>query len=336
MSPILPPCENVEYVPLQCADGLFHNTPFFFPVPEDDERRHTGDGILVGKSINPPACTINSVETDPLRRNPGQVGNLQESGHLTLAVAAPGPEDHQEFGICVRKTEKLNHVGGDLCRVVGDGEVAVFRFHHEGTVDRSEFHRLGRRQSLPGAGTRRKEEREDDQDGIVRGTGHVDFPDLSAILSPPAKVSNPRSKHNRRRTMTTPLDRRYDVQDLSTIDVNALETFAYEHPGKDIVMAIDTDEFTAVCPWSGLPDFATIRIEYIPRKVCIELRSLKYYLLSYRNVGIYQEHLVNRILDDLVRCAHPKWMKVAADYRIRGGVHTVAAREYPHRQARRS
>jgi 7-cyano-7-deazaguanine reductase len=128
--------------------------------------------------------------------------------------------------------------------------------------------------------------------------------------------------------MIEPLDRRYDVQDISTIDVTVLETFPYEYSGKDITMNIETDEFTSVCPWSGLPDFATISIEYIPANVCIELRSLKYYLLSYRNVGIYQEHLVNRILDDLVRCSRPVWMKVTADYRIRGGVHTVASREY--------
>lgn len=128
--------------------------------------------------------------------------------------------------------------------------------------------------------------------------------------------------------MTTPLDRRYDVQSLSSIDANALETFPYEYAGKDIVITIDTDEFTTVCPWSGLPDFGLIKIEYIPRKVCIELRSLKYYLLSYRSVGIYQEHVANRILDDLVRCAKPKWMKVSADYKVRGGIHTVVSREY--------
>ncbi|MEO8167080.1 MAG: preQ(1) synthase [bacterium] len=128
--------------------------------------------------------------------------------------------------------------------------------------------------------------------------------------------------------MAEPLDKRYDVQDISTIDVRVLDTFPYEYTGKDIIINIDTDEFTAVCPWSGLPDFATIRIDYIPGKVLIELRSLKYYLLSYRNVGIYQEHVVNRILEDLVRCARPKWMKVIADYKIRGGVHTVASREY--------
>jgi 7-cyano-7-deazaguanine reductase len=132
--------------------------------------------------------------------------------------------------------------------------------------------------------------------------------------------------------MTQPLDRRYDAQGVSAVDVAALETFAYEYPGKDIVISIDTDEFTAVCPWSGLPDFATIRIEYIPGRVLIELRSLKYYLLSYRNVGIYQEHAVNRILVDLVRCAKPKWMKVEADYRVRGGIHTVASREVGSRK----
>jgi 7-cyano-7-deazaguanine reductase len=126
----------------------------------------------------------------------------------------------------------------------------------------------------------------------------------------------------------TPLDRRYDVDPVDDVDTRALETFPYEYPGKDITITIDTDEFTAVCPWSGLPDFATIRIEYIPDKDIIELRSLKYYLLSYRNVGIYQEHLVNRVLEDLARCARPKWMKVAADYRVRGGIHTVASREY--------
>ncbi len=128
--------------------------------------------------------------------------------------------------------------------------------------------------------------------------------------------------------MTRPLDRRYDVEKDSAIDVGALETFPYEYPGKDITVTIDTDEFTAVCPWSGLPDFGTIRVDYIPARVLIELRSLKYYLLSYRNVGIYQEHAVNRILEDLVRCAKPKWMRVSADYRIRGGVHSCASGEY--------
>lgn len=132
-----------------------------------------------------------------------------------------------------------------------------------------------------------------------------------------------------------PLDRRYDVQNPSTIDVRALETFPYEYPGKDIVVMIQTDEFTAVCPWSGLPDFGNITIEYVPRRRILELRSCKYYLLSYRNVGIYQEHAANRILEDLARIASPKWMKVTVDYRIRGGIHTIVTRELGKTRERR-
>ena len=123
-------------------------------------------------------------------------------------------------------------------------------------------------------------------------------------------------------------DRRYDTSGYESVDVDVLETFPYEYTGKEIVVVIDTDEFTAVCPFSGLPDFATIKVEYVPNKKILELRSFKYYLLSYRNVGIYQEHVVNRILEDLVRCCAPAWMRVAADYKIRGGVHTVASREW--------
>lgn len=132
-----------------------------------------------------------------------------------------------------------------------------------------------------------------------------------------------------------PLDRRYDVQNPSTIDVRALETFPYEYPGKDIVIVIETDEFTAVCPWSGLPDFGSVKVEYVPRRRILELRSCKYYLLSYRNVGIYQEHAANRILEDLAGCASPKWMRVTVDYRIRGGIHTIVTREHGKTQGRR-
>ena len=131
-----------------------------------------------------------------------------------------------------------------------------------------------------------------------------------------------------RKEQFQPLDRRFDSADVGAIDPDALETFPYEYTGKDITVAIETDEFTAVCPWSGLPDFGTISVEYIPSSVCIELRSFKYYLLSFRSVGIYQEHVANRILEDLVSCAHPKTMKVKVDYRIRGGVHTIVEREY--------
>jgi 7-cyano-7-deazaguanine reductase len=142
------------------------------------------------------------------------------------------------------------------------------------------------------------------------------------------KVAKGDSKHNDGGREFLPLDKRFDTQDPSSVDHHLIDTFPYEYPGKDITIAIETDEFTAVCPWSGLPDFGVIKVDYTPDRVCIELRSLKYYLLSFRNVGIYQEHAVNRIIDDLVRAAKPKWMKVTADYRIRGGIHTVVSREY--------
>ncbi len=127
------------------------------------------------------------------------------------------------------------------------------------------------------------------------------------------------------------LDRRYDVESIETVDTGVLETFPYEYPGKDIVANISTDEFTAVCPYSGLPDFATVKVNYIPDKRVLELRSFKYYLFSYRNVGIFQEHLVNKVLEDLVKCCKPKWMEVVTDYRIRGGIHTIASREWGKR-----
>jgi len=132
----------------------------------------------------------------------------------------------------------------------------------------------------------------------------------------------------KQKKLLTGLDKRYDVESIDSIEIKALETFPYEYTGKDVTINIDTDEFTAVCPFSGLPDFAVIKINYIPRKKIIELRSLKYYLLSYRNIGIYQEHAVNRILIDLVNCCNPKWMQVIADYKVRGGVHTVASVEW--------
>lgn len=124
--------------------------------------------------------------------------------------------------------------------------------------------------------------------------------------------------------------RRFDVADYEAIDTAALDTFPYEYAGKDVAIDIETDEFTAVCPWSGLPDFGKATIRYLPRAKILELRSLKYYLLTYRNVGIYQEHAVRRILEDLVRVVEPQWMEITLDYKIRGGIHTVCRVRYPN------
>ncbi|HET7266199.1 MAG TPA: preQ(1) synthase [bacterium] len=110
---------------------------------------------------------------------------------------------------------------------------------------------------------------------------------------------------------------------------DVLETFPYEYAGSPAVVEIDTDEFTAVCPWSGLPDFGRLVVRYLPKARVLELRSLKHYLLSYRSVGIFQEHAANRILEDLVRSSDPSWMELELDYRVRGGVHTVVRTRWP-------
>ena len=92
--------------------------------------------------------------------------------------------------------------------------------------------------------------------------------------------------------------------------VDKLETFDNKYPGRDYTVTIVNPEFTSVCPKTGLPDFGTITINYIPGKKCVELKSLKYYFLEYRSMGIFYETVVNKILDDLVSKLHPKWIEV--------------------------
>ena len=105
------------------------------------------------------------------------------------------------------------------------------------------------------------------------------------------------------------------------VDVAVLETFPYEGPEQEIVT--ETREFSAVCPFSGLPDFATLTIRYIPGKSCVELKSLKYYVLSYRNVGIYQEHATAKLAEDLYKVLKPKSIIVSTIYNVRGGFDTT-------------
>ncbi len=124
------------------------------------------------------------------------------------------------------------------------------------------------------------------------------------------------------------LGRALPVKDEQAIDARCLLVFQYEYPDQESQVTVDTDEFTAVCPWTGLPDYGTLKILYVPGQSCIELKSLKYYLLSYRDVGIVQEHAANRILKDLVAVCQPRSMKVTLDYRLRGGIHTSVSVEY--------
>jgi 7-cyano-7-deazaguanine reductase len=111
------------------------------------------------------------------------------------------------------------------------------------------------------------------------------------------------------------------------IDVAVLETFPYEGPTQEIVT--ETREFSAVCPYSGLPDFALLRITYTPSDRCIELKSLKYYVTSYRNVGIFQEHATARIAEDLSKVLAPQRLAVTTVYNTRGGFETTCTVELP-------
>ncbi|MFC4638140.1 preQ(1) synthase [Deinococcus hohokamensis] len=130
-------------------------------------------------------------------------------------------------------------------------------------------------------------------------------------------------------------DRRYDVQGLDAIDVAVLDTFPYvrdddpiRYPGEPMEIEIVTDEFSPVCPWSGLPDFGRLEIRYLPREKCVELKSLKYYLTSYRFVGIYHEHATRRLLADLTKLLDPLSMTIRCDYGMRGGLNTVCTVRY--------
>lgn len=124
------------------------------------------------------------------------------------------------------------------------------------------------------------------------------------------------------------LDNTFGMESEGKINAGCLIVFDYEYAGQEAEVTIDTDEFTAVCPWTGLPDFGTLVISYVPDKTCIELKSLKYYLLSYTNVGIVQEHAANRVLNDLVALCRPVRMEITLDYKIRGGLHTVVTARY--------
>jgi 7-cyano-7-deazaguanine reductase len=115
---------------------------------------------------------------------------------------------------------------------------------------------------------------------------------------------------------------------MPTQPSKTLETFPNPKPGRDYLIRFETDEFTCLCPKTGQPDFATIRIEYVPDSLCVELKSLKLYLWSFRNEGGFHEDVTNRILDDLVAAVRPRRLRVEGDFNIRGGIHTTVVVEH--------
>ena len=125
------------------------------------------------------------------------------------------------------------------------------------------------------------------------------------------------------------LDKELSWHGEEEITPQVLLSFDYEYPEQPSTIVITTDEFTAVCPWTGLPDYGTLEITYTPYKQIVELKSFKYYLLSFRDVGIVQEHVANRILHDMVELITPRYIKLVLNYKARGGLQTTVTLEWP-------
>lgn len=112
------------------------------------------------------------------------------------------------------------------------------------------------------------------------------------------------------------------------MDLPGLDTFEYKYKGKEIRINLTCPEFTAICPFSDFPDFATIKIEYVPNELCVELKSLKLYVNGYRDKKIFHEHVVNRFLDDFVRACDPIAADIEGDFNVRGNIKTVIRASY--------
>ena len=115
---------------------------------------------------------------------------------------------------------------------------------------------------------------------------------------------------------------------MSTVPSKNLETFANPEPGRDYTIRMRIPEFTCLCPKTGQPDFATLHLEYVPDKTCVELKSLKLYVWSFRDEGAFHEAVTNRILDDLVKATQPRFMRLSAEFGVRGGIYTTVVAEH--------
>ncbi len=111
-----------------------------------------------------------------------------------------------------------------------------------------------------------------------------------------------------------------------------LDTFPYEFPGREIRIKFEIPEFTAICPFSDFPDFATLHLEYVPNVRCVELKSLKLYINSFRNVKVFHEHVINMILEDFTRACDPLSVEIEGDFHIRGNIKTVVRASYRRKQ----
>ena len=112
------------------------------------------------------------------------------------------------------------------------------------------------------------------------------------------------------------------------MELYPLDTFPYEFSGREIKISFEIPEFTAICPFSDFPDFATIRLDYVPHELCVELKSLKLYINSFRNVKIFHEHVINIILEDFVKACDPLSVEIEGDFHVRGNIKTVVRADY--------
>jgi len=117
-------------------------------------------------------------------------------------------------------------------------------------------------------------------------------------------------------------------KDIRKLKLPKIEAWENKYEDKKYTVRLETNEFTCICPKTGLPDFATLYIDYDPDALCVELKSFKLYLHAFRNVGIFHEHLTNRILDDFVLAAKPRRARIRAEFNSRGGIKTTVEREY--------
>jgi len=117
-------------------------------------------------------------------------------------------------------------------------------------------------------------------------------------------------------------------KNIRKIKTPKIEVWINRYPDKLYTINLDIPEFTCICPKTGLPDFAAIKIDYMPQKYCVELKSLKYYINFYRDIGIFHEHVINKIMEDFVTACKPRWARVTGEFNPRGGIKTTVTREY--------
>jgi 7-cyano-7-deazaguanine reductase len=115
---------------------------------------------------------------------------------------------------------------------------------------------------------------------------------------------------------------------LRRLKTPEIEVWENKYPDRLYTICLEVPEFTCICPKTGLPDFAVLSIEYSPRRYCVELKSFKLYTIFYRNIGIFHEHVINKILDDFVRASRPRWARIKGVFNPRGGITTTVSREY--------